>query len=163
VSNCSPSVPGGIPTATGPRPAPLRVYIAGPISRGDLAHNITQATRAFVELARAGLAPWCPHWAAFSGGVRLTPSGTPYAEAAVHGCGLDHADWLRVDLAWMAGADAVLRLPGESEGADREVAEARRLGVPVFGNVLQVKLWADMPADGRRLFRHGPHGAGGAG
>jgi Rrf2 family protein len=32
-----------------------RVYIAGPISKGDLAHNINQATAAFVALAKAGL------------------------------------------------------------------------------------------------------------
>lgn len=110
-----------------------RVYIAGPISRGDLAHNINQASAAFVALTQAGFAPFCPHWSAYSGeAIVKTGSGTVYAIAGATPNALKHSDWLAVDLEWVAVADAVLRLPGESIGADREVNEARALGIPVY-------------------------------
>lgn len=110
-----------------------RIYIAGPISRGDLAGNIQRASDAFEALALAGHAPFCPHWSCFSGPVQVTHTGgTVYAVAGAQPNKLTHADWLAVDLAWVAQADAVLRLPGESVGADMEVAEARRLNIPVY-------------------------------
>ena len=43
-----------------------------------------------------------------------------------------HQTWLPYDFAWLAKCDALLRLPGESVGADREIEEARRLGIPIF-------------------------------
>lgn len=118
-----------------------RVYIAGPISKGDLAHNINQATAAFLALARAGLAPWCPHWSAFSGGVGRV-GYTVVGIAGANPNDLRHADWLAVDLPWVAAADAVLRLPGESTGADREVELARLMGIPVFERVEDLIAWA---------------------
>lgn len=131
----------GTPLESDPHPEPKRsagrrrVYIAGPISKGDLAHNINQATEAFVKLAKAGLAPFCPQWSAFSGPVRKEPTGVVWGEAGAQPNDLRHADWLAVDLEWVATADAVLRLPGESKGADQEVAEAKRLGIPVFEDI----------------------------
>lgn len=119
------------------------VYIAGPISKGDLAHNINQATDAFAKLARAGLAPLCPQWSAYSGEAKLSATGgSVYAVASAVGCGLSHADWLAVDLAFVARSDAVLRLPGESVGADMETALARERGIPVFDSVADVIAWA---------------------
>jgi hypothetical protein len=130
-----------------------RVYIAGPITKGDLASNINQATAAFVRLAKAGFAPLCPHWSAYSKpAMRTGPSGcTPMVvmpgcvslpEGAVFCIAttdgnpeMTHADWLGVDLPWVEVADAVLRLPGESSGADAEVAHARKNGVPVYDDV----------------------------
>ncbi len=41
----------------------------------------------------------------------------------------DHATWVAIDLPWVAVADALLRLPGESIGADREVATAHERGI----------------------------------
>lgn len=119
-----------------------RIYIAGPISKGDLAHNISQAERAFFALLRAGLAPLCPHWSCYAGGPQLSPSGTVYALAEAQPAGTTHADWLGLDLAWVAVSDAVLRLPGESAGADREVEEARRHCKAVFQSVAEVIEWA---------------------
>jgi hypothetical protein len=117
-----------------------RIYLAGPISRGDLATNINQATAAFAALAKAGFAPWCPHWSCYSGGAIVAPhNGTVYALATAGGIpGMGHADWLGVDLAWVETADAVLRLPGDSIGADVEVAHAARFGLPVFTRVEDV-------------------------
>lgn len=109
-----------------------RVYVAGPISKGDLAENVRRATRAALALMRAGYAPLCPHWSCYAGGPLVSPSGTVYAVAEPLPAGTSHGDWMGVDLPWVVVADAVLRLPGESAGADAEVREADRLGVPVF-------------------------------
>jgi hypothetical protein len=38
-------------------------------------------------------------------------------------------------LPWVSVADAVLRLPGTSPGADREVALALSLGIPVYYDI----------------------------
>ena len=43
--------------------------------------------------------------------------------------------------------DAVLRLPGESAGADQDVAIAARLGLPAYHNVAEIpRLDAAAPA-----------------
>lgn len=124
----------------------VRVYIAGPISKGDLARNLNQATAAFVRLAKAGIAPLCPHWSAYSKPCYPIGDAMPGAVLAVgtiQGNGeMSHADWLAVDLPWVEVADAVLRLPGESAGADREVAHARERGIPVFDSIDDLIAWA---------------------
>jgi hypothetical protein len=112
-----------------------RVYIAGPISKGDLCHNIRQADEAFAVLVKAGFAPLCPHWSAFAGSVFRSGDSVCGSASAMSELPLTHADWLGVDLPWVAASDAVLRLPGESTGADVEVAHAEHCGVPVFGSV----------------------------
>lgn len=38
-----------------------------------------------------------------------------------------YEDWMRIDLAWLEAAHALLRLPGPSAGADREVALAHTM------------------------------------
>jgi hypothetical protein len=112
-----------------------KVYIAGPISKGDLAHNVNQATAAFVTLAKAGLAPLCPHWSVYSKPA-FRFDGNVFCKATANGNDeMTHADWIGADLPWVAAADAVLRLPGESTGADMETAHARERGIPVFDSV----------------------------
>jgi hypothetical protein len=105
---------------------PPYVYIAGPYS-SDPVGNTRSAMAVWDHLRRAGVVPFCPHWTMFQ--HFLTPS--PYE------------DWLKFDLAWLARCDAVLRLPGASPGADREVAEARRLSLPVFYTVENLLKWAE--------------------
>lgn len=96
-----------------------RVYIAGPYTRPDPCANTHAAMRMWDLLYEKGYAPFCPHWSHFQ-----------------HTCMPRHySDWLAFDLEWLRVCDAVLRLPGESSGADEEVAEAKRLGIPVFHTV----------------------------
>jgi len=129
-----------------------RVYIAGPISSGNLVDNVDQATEAFQDLAAIGAAAWCPQWSVYSGGGRdgdgkvgrdgNRDAGHPYyAYAKASGCGLSHREWLETDLAWVEVADAVLRLPGESKGADMEVEHAWAHRIPVMYDVGEVDLW----------------------
>lgn len=132
-----------------------RCYIAGPISKGDLCHNVNQATDAFIRLAKAGLAPMCPHWSVYckeakrgvtvmgAGGLTRIGTDRVFCEATVDGCpGMTHADWLSIDLAWVQMSDCLLRLPGESKGADAEVEHARLCEIPVFDTVEKVIAWA---------------------
>ncbi len=50
-----------------------------------------------------------------------------------------YEDWMRIDLAWITAADAVLRLPGTSAGAERETALAAELGIPIYASVAALR------------------------
>lgn len=123
----------------------FRVYIAGPIRKGDLLHNIRQADEAMGELMRAGYAPFNPMLSVFAGGISppYPPATVPYAYAdpLAKLQGIKAEDWLEMDLAWVEVSDAVLRLPGESTGADGEVAHAEKKGVPTFTSIQQIRDW----------------------
>lgn len=129
----------------------LRVYIAGPISKGDLRHNVNQATDAFVRLAKAGLAPMCPHWSVYCKEAIRDPlpwsAGAQtkvWCEATADGNDrMTHEEWLGIDFAWVEVSDAVLRLPGESRGADAEVWYATGKQIPCFATIEEVLAWAE--------------------
>lgn len=97
----------------------LRVYISGPITKGDRIHNFAQAASAQRQLMNYGFAT-------------LNPMLSMMHPAADQ---IDYEKWLAGDLAWIEVADAVLRLPGESVGADRECGFAADNGVPVFHSI----------------------------
>jgi len=105
-----------------------RVYVSGPITIGDPEENMQAGIAAGQELLEAGYAPLVPHLSV--------------QWAKTH----DNAweEWIDMDLAWVALADAVLRIPGESRGAEVEVAHAETLGIPVFYS-LDALLGATMP------------------
>lgn len=94
----------------------MRVYIAGPYTKGDVAINCRMAFEAWHVLADAGFFPFCPHLTHF---LHLH-NPRPYA------------DWIEQDLAWLEVCHALIRLPGESKGADGEVCRAVALGIPVY-------------------------------
>ena len=94
----------------------LRVYVAGPYT-SDPEKCTSAAIEVGNALLDAGHAPFVPHLAHYW----ETNHGARHYE-----------DWMRIDLAWLAVADAVIRIPGESSGADREVELARSLGIPVL-------------------------------
>lgn len=99
-----------------------KVYIAGPYTKGDVAVNVRNAFEAADTLATAGFAPFVPHATHFW--HMLFPR--PYAY------------WIALDLEFLPACDLLLRLPGESAGADGEVAEAKRLGIPVYHSLLDL-------------------------
>lgn len=113
------------------------VYVAGPISRGDLVENITQAHAAGVALMKAGITPIVPHGSVFWGNTIV--SGTFVPEALPAGTTVE--DWYGMDEALVARSDAVLRLEGASTGADLEVAQALREGKPIFYSIEEVVAW----------------------
>lgn len=96
-----------------------KVYVAGPYTKGDVAVNVKNAIDAGSQLADAGFAPMIPHLSHFWHLV----SPRPY----------DY--WIALDLEFLPFCDYLLRIPGESSGADNEVAVAESLGIPVFFSV----------------------------
>ena len=101
----------------------MRVYVSGPLSKGDVLGNVRRAVEAADELLALGHIPYVPHLTVFW----HFHSPKPYES------------WMALDFAWLEVCDAVLRLPGESEGADREVDRARELGVPIYESVSRLK------------------------
>lgn len=100
----------------------IRVYVAGPISKGDRRENVQRGVDAGMALLAAGYAPMIPHLSDF-----IAPDDTVGTER--------YEWWMEHDLAWIEAADALVRLAGESAGAEREVAHARSLGIPVYESV----------------------------
>lgn len=123
-----------------------RIYIAGPIRKGSIVENVGQADDAMLAIMAAGHAPFNPMLSCFAGasaahlkdGTQFIPH--PLAHGAFRDMGAE--PWLLMDLAWVEVSDAVLRLPGESSGADGEVAHATAKGIPVFHDLDECIRWA---------------------
>ena len=98
----------------------IYVYIAGPYSKGNLLKNVDNAVQAGEKLLKYGYAVYVPH---------LTHYWEWYH--AQH----PYEFWLEFDMAWLRKCDCVLRIPGESSGADEEVRLARTLNMPVFDSI----------------------------
>ena len=95
----------------------MRIYIAGPYS-SDPEFHTKRASVIAAELAQMGHDPLVPH---SQGGLMLEHDPT-----------LDYETFMRIDMAWMRVAEAVVRFSGHSPGADREVALANELGITVY-------------------------------
>lgn len=111
----------------------MRVYIAGPYTLGDVVANVRQALDAADEVLKVGHTPFVPHLNHF---WHLVHPG-PYEQ------------WIAWDAAWLPLCEALVRLPGESRGADGEVALAAKLGIPVFPRVADFLYWAHLKAAGQ--------------
>ena len=92
------------------------VYIAGPYTYPDPVINTRSAIDAWEVLVNAGYTPVVPHLTLFAHFVY------PH----------DPNFWYEYDLRLLDRCDVLLRLPGESWGADQEVKYANELGLPVF-------------------------------
>jgi len=101
----------------------IKVYIAGPYTKGDVAVNVKRAMDCFEELANAG---FCP----------CAPIANYHFQHMAHP--RTYEEWMKLDLEWLKACDCVLRLDGESPGADREVAAAQAAGMGVFHSVADV-------------------------
>jgi hypothetical protein len=96
-----------------------RIYVASPYSHGNQLDNVRRQIDAGEELINAGFYPYLPLLSHYQDIV------FPH----------DYETWMRLTGAWLSVCNALLRLPGESPGADREVALAKELGIPVFYSV----------------------------
>lgn len=95
------------------------VYVAGPMSKGDLIGHVRAAMVAGDKIIAAGGMPYLPQVSI------IWELASPKA----------YEHWMEMDFAWIERCDCLVRLPGESSGADREVVHARSLGKPVFFGV----------------------------
>lgn len=89
----------------------IRVYIAGPYSKGNVGGNMSNAMNMWHELRDAGFSPYCPHLTHFLNIHRPR----------------SHEEWLEYDFEWLDLCDAFIRIPGESSGSDEEEALAHDL------------------------------------
>ena len=105
------------------------VYVAGPYTAPDaegVEVNVSRALHVGNLLLDAGLWPYVPHLSHFQHQIQARGYET----------------WMALDFAWVRRCDALLRLDGDSSGADREVRLATELGIPVFHSVAEVVRWA---------------------
>ena len=93
-----------------------RIYVAGAYSVGDVAVNVRTAMDVADELLNAGFAPYCPHLTHF------LHMHNPHT----------YETWCALDNEFVTVCDGLLRMPGESKGADAEVALARANNIPVY-------------------------------
>ena len=91
------------------------VYVAGPYS-GDTDANIAKALFYADQLLEVGYVPYVPHLSHYW--------NLEYSH--------DYETWMGQCLEWVARCDALVRVPGKSPGADREVEHANYLNIPVF-------------------------------
>lgn len=107
--------------------------------------NVMAAHAAGMALLAAGIPCIVPGGSCFWGSVvqPALPLTPPWFVPEVLPTGTVHADWYGMDLVIVSRCDAVLRLPGESVGADLEVQKAEELGLPVFTTVEGVIAWAE--------------------
>ena len=94
----------------------IKVYIAAPYTNGDTVQNVRTAIDFAESLANCGLIPFVPHLTHFWHFVH------PH----------DIEFWYAYDIEWLKACDLLVRLPGESSGADEEVRIAETMGIPVI-------------------------------
>ncbi len=102
----------------------IRVYIAGPMTNGGKGYDmksVTDAIKVYLRLVELGFVPYCPQFTMFCD--FLEPGRVPYES------------WLELDHCYIDDCDAILRMPGESKGADRECEYAEACGTPVFTGI----------------------------
>lgn len=110
--------------------APLLIMIAGPYRSGTgddpelMAVNLARLEAAAWPLFRAGHVPMIGEWVALPV-LRSAGADGPMDPLAEH---VMYPTAQRL----LAHCDAVLRLPGESTGADQDVAIAEARGLPVY-------------------------------
>lgn len=99
--------------------AKLKVYVAGPYTRPDPCANTHRAIHVGQKLWDLGYCPFVPHLTHFWHTMIPNPYET----------------WLAMDLEWLEKCDVMLRLDGESSGADKEEAYAKVRKIPVVRSV----------------------------
>jgi hypothetical protein len=92
------------------------IYVAGPYGKGDPVVNTRNAILVADKLSELGFVPFIPHLSLLW--HMVSPHEVDF--------------WYSYDNEWLKKCDALLRLPGESPGADAEVELAKSLGIPVF-------------------------------
>ena len=96
-----------------------KVYIASPYTKGDTAFNVKVQMDMYSELLDLGFIPFAPLHSHFL--HMFHPKS--------------YDAWMEVDYEWINVCDCILRLPGESHGADLEVLHAHNIGIPVFYSI----------------------------
>lgn len=99
------------------------IYIAGPYSSDPAECTLTAQTIGLVVMD-AGHDVFIPHLSHYMNEV----------------CHRPYEFWMKQDFAWLRKCDALFRIKGESSGADREVALAIELKMPIWHNLQEMLL-----------------------
>lgn len=94
----------------------MYIYIAAPLTKGHRIANIRAAIDAAERIAVRGHQVYIPHL------YDLWELIHPH----------NYEFWMEQDFRWIVKCDILVRLPGESLGADREVEFATKRNMPVF-------------------------------
>ena len=103
----------------------IKVYIASPYTIGDVAQNVKNVrlqVDTVNELMNNGFAPFSPLYSHFQHMIHPRV----------------YTDWLNIDFEWVKSCDCLLRLDGESSGADKEVKVAQNANIPVFYSIKEL-------------------------
>ena len=101
----------------------LYIFISGPYTKGDVAINVQQNILAGNAVAMKGHIPFIPLLSHFWHMIE------PH----------EYEFWMEQDRQWLRKCDGILRMPGESKGADKEVSFARTmLSMPVYYSLKEV-------------------------
>ena len=95
------------------------VYIASPYTIGDVVLNVRKSIEAADILLKCGFIPFVPLLTHFWHFISPKPADI----------------WYWYDNEWVKKCDFLLRLEGESIGADKEVLLAEENNIPVFYSI----------------------------
>ncbi len=102
------------------------VYLASPYTLGDVGKNVgvhLNIANSLISMGFCVIAPLLSHFLHI-----LYPR--PWET------------WLKLDFELLSRSDVVYRVEGESAGADIEVREAEKLGIPVVYSLDELGVWA---------------------
>jgi hypothetical protein len=105
----------------------IMVYIASPYTKGDVAQNVKTQLDIADELMDLGYCPVVPLLTHFQHIHKPRP----------------YVDWMKIDEEKIKRCDVLLRLPGESSGAEKEVALAELMEIPVVYSIAELIRWAN--------------------
>jgi hypothetical protein len=102
----------------------ISVYIASAytIPEGKQLENVLNSFDVYHQLVDLGYFPYAPLHSHFIHEHHPLP----------------YLKWMQIDYYWLSKCDCVLRLPGESPGADAEVGYAKKKQIPVFCNITEM-------------------------
>ena len=101
----------------------MKVFVSGPYTLGNKEKNVRQAILTGEEIIKLGHTPFIPHLCHF------------WDKQSHH----EYQYWIDYDLDWLESCDALLRIPGDSIGADNEVKKALILHIPVYYSLAELR------------------------
>lgn len=107
----------------------MRIFIAGPymaITAEERLANVNHAIAMGLAVFRKGHAPFIPHLFHFAD-----------AYAKREGIPMTEADYRDLDMEWLRQSEAIFVL-GISDGVNREIAEAKDLGLKRFDSLIEI-------------------------
>lgn len=100
------------------------IYIAGPYTYPSQIENIKNTCLIADKVLKAGFAALVPHLTAMWD--LISPENWSYES------------WLALDLEYLRRCDGMLRIEGQSNGADKEETFAKENNIPIFYSVQEL-------------------------